>query len=117
MVPMWMMQVSVDQIVYMVAVWYGLMPAIRPVNMFRVMSVRTVCAFIGVCGTDANRVLIHMVAVRVMQMAVVQIIHMTLVLDGGVSAAGAVNVGMIGVGGAGMLLAHRFISFVLGLRV
>ena len=110
MVAMRMMQASVNQIVNMVAVRNGGMAAIGTVNMFRrvFLGGEARRAFVGIRGTDGNRVLVHMVAVRVMQMAVVQIIHMAFVFDGGVSAAGAVDVRMIGVRGAGMLFAHKF---------
>jgi len=109
MVAMRMMQAFVNQIVNMVAVRNGGMAAIGAVNVFRnVFSHgKTECAFVGIRGTDGNRVLVHMVAVRMVQMAVVQIIHMAFVFDGGVSAAGAVDVRMIGVRGAGMLFAHK----------
>ena len=111
-----MMKASIDQIVNMVAMRNGGMAAIRTMNMLRVMPGRTVGAFIGIRGTDGNRVFVHMVAVRMMQMSVMKIIHMAFVFNGRVSATGTMDVGMIGVNVARILFAHRFI-FVLSVCV
>jgi hypothetical protein len=102
MVAVRMMKASTNQVVNMVAMRDGGMAAIRTVNMLRVVPVRTVGAFIGIRGTDGKRVLVHMIAVRMMQMAVVKIIHMAVMFDSGVPATRAVNVSMVGVSCAGM---------------
>ena len=110
MVAMRMMQTPINQKVNMVAVRHGGMATVRAVNMFRgaFRGGKARRAFVGIRGTDRNRVFVHMVTVRVMQMAVVQIIHMAVV-SSCVPAAGAVDMGMVGVRGAGMLLTHRFV--------
>ncbi len=107
MIAVRMMQASVNQIVNMVAVWNGGMATIRTVNMPRVVPVRTMGALIRIGGTNANRMFVYMVAVRMMQMAVVDIIHMAFMFDGQVSATWTMGMGVIGVRGAGMLFAHK----------
>jgi len=112
MVAMRMMEASIHQVVHMAAMRDGGVAAIGAMNMLR-------CAFGGgkagsalvrIGGTDGNRVFIHMVPVRMMQMAVMKIIHMPFVLDGGVSASRAVHVRMIGVSGT-RFFAHNFLNF------
>jgi hypothetical protein len=112
-IAMRMMQTSVNQKIHVIAMWNGGMAAFRAVNVFGgAFGVgKTGRAFVGICGTDGNRVLVHMIAVRMMQMAVVKIIHMAVMFDGGVPATGAMDVGVIGVCRAGMLFAHRFVCF------
>ncbi|HEU4855105.1 MAG TPA: hypothetical protein VFS89_07450, partial [Nitrosospira sp.] len=72
------MEVPIDQIVDVVAVGDSFMSAIRPVHMFLLVS----RAFVGGCATvriDLRYIyhmFIDMVPVRVMQVAIVQIIDM-----------------------------------------
>lgn len=102
MVAMGMMKASLNQIIHMVAVWDDLMPAIWPVDVFRLMSFRPVCAFVRILRINGNHVLVHMVAMGMMQMTVVQIIHMAVMLNGSVPAIRTMNVGMMGVSCARM---------------
>lgn len=119
MVAMRVMQASVNQIVNVIAVRNGGMTAFRSVNVLGGMfgGGETRRALVGVRGTDGNRVFVHMIAVRMMQMAVVKIVHMSVMLDGGVSAAGAVNVGVIGVCRARTGFFHGFIGLVFRVYV
>ena len=104
MVAMRMMEASFNQIVHMIAMRNGGMPAIGtmgvPGRMFR--GGKTGSAFVRVCRANGNRMFIHMVAVRVMQMAVVKIIHVVFVFDCGVSASRTVDMRMVGVSRARM---------------
>ena len=92
-----MMQVSVHQIVHMIAMRDGGVAAVGAMNMLLVVAFRTECTLVGIHGTDGDGVFVHVVAVRMMQMAVVKIIHMPAMHDGNVSAIFAMDVGMIGV--------------------
>jgi len=56
-------------------------------------------AVVGVGGRDGDHVLVDVVAVRMMQVAVVQVVDMTVMPDGRVAAAGAMGVVMVGVMG------------------
>ncbi len=60
-------------------------------------------ALIGICGADGESVIIDMARVVVMQVAGVEVVHMTGVLHRGMAAAGAVLMGMglrvLGMGG------------------
>ena len=97
-----MVQMAVHQIIQVVAVRNGGVAAVGSVNMFPVVAFRSQRAFVRVDVADGNGVFIHMVAVRMVQMAVVEIIHVPLVHDGDMPATLAVDVGMIGVSCAGM---------------
>ncbi len=101
-VAMRMMQASVNQIVNMVAVWNGPMAAVGTVNVLPVVAFRAKRAFVGIRGADGDGVFVHVVAMRMMQMAVVEIIHVSIVHDGNMPAIFAVDVGMIGMRFAGI---------------
>lgn len=98
MVAVGMMQASLNQIIHVVAMRDGRMAAIWAVNVFRRVfsGGKARAAFIRIGGINRNRMFVHMVAVRMMQMAVVEIVHVPLVLDGSVPAASAVDVRMVG---------------------
>lgn len=102
MAGMHMVQAATDQIIDMIAMRHCLMPAAGAVDMAAI--VRTGAA-IGVAGADADHMFINMVAMHMVQMAVVQIIDMAIMRDGGVAAARAVLVGVIRVGVAGHAVA------------
>ncbi|HTV41338.1 MAG TPA: hypothetical protein VMF08_12225 [Candidatus Sulfotelmatobacter sp.] len=108
MVAVRMMKVSVNQIVNMVAMGNRRMPATWAMNMLRGVfgGGKSRSAFIGIGRINSNRVLIHVITVRMMQMTVVKIIYMPFMLDGGVPAAGGVDVGMVRMSGAGVF-AHK----------
>lgn len=118
MVAVRMMEVAVNQIVNMVAMRNGGMPAIGAVNMLRSVfgGGKSRRAFVRVGRINGNRVFIHMVLVRMMKMAVVKVIDMPFVLDGGVPAAGGMHVRMVRVRCTGMV-AHIFAFLFLSLRV
>ncbi len=92
-----MMELSVHQIVHMIAMRNGRVAAIGAMNVLPIMAFGAERAFVGIRGADGDGVFIHMVAMRMMQMAVMKIIHVPAMHDGNVSATFAVDVGMIGV--------------------
>lgn len=107
-----MMQMAINQIIHVVAVRNGGVAAVGTVNVLPVVAVRSQRAFVGVDVADRNGMFIHVVAVRMMQMPVVEIIHVPVVHDGEMPAIFAVDVGMARVSFAGMGFAHRFWSLV-----
>ncbi len=87
MVAMRMVQAAIDQIVHMRAMRHSLMPAAGAVNMaVLVPFLLHRGAVIGVSGADLDHMLIHMIPVRVMQVPVMQIVHMIAMAHGGMSA-------------------------------
>jgi hypothetical protein len=96
MLPVRVVQVPLDQIIRVVAVGYRFMPAVRSVNviggMRSALVVRRAMVLVG-CG-GCQGVLVHVIAVDVVQMPVVKVIHVPVVLDGGMSAVRAVNMRM-----------------------
>ena len=103
-----MMQSAIHQIIHVVAVWNDGMTAVGAMDVLPVVAFRAKRAFVRVDVADGNGVFIHMVAVRMMQMTVVEIIHVPVVHDGDVSAIFAVDVGMLRMSFVGMRFAHKF---------
>jgi hypothetical protein len=105
-IPMGMMQMSVDQIVHVVAMRDGLMPASRTVLVRTLMPAAPVPGgtAVGIGRRHLDGVLVDMVAVHVMQMAVVQVVDVIAVTNGRVPARPAMLVRVIRVLGAS---AHR----------
>ncbi len=97
MIAMRMMEVSPHQIVHMIAMRNGSVAAVGTMNVLPVVAFRAGRASVGVGGTNGNDVFIHVVAVRMMQMAAVKIIHVAIVHDCDVSAIFAMDMRMVGV--------------------
>lgn len=90
-----MMQPAIDQIVHMVSVRHRRVPAVGAVSMISRMPLRPVSAGVRVRRVDRNHMFIHVIAVDVVQVAVVQIIRVARVFYGNVAATGPVLVGMV----------------------
>lgn len=118
MVAVRMMKVSFDQIVNMVSMRDGGMPAIGAMNMpGRVFGCRkSRGAFIGIGGINRNRMFVHVIAVRMMKMAVMKVIHVPFVLDGGVAASRCVDMRMIRMGDT-RFFAHNIFRFFVYLDI
>ena len=93
--PVRMMQVPVDQIVHMVTVRDDLMAATRTMHMGMVVAERVSShrsATIRICFANFDHVLINVIAMGMMQMAIVEIVNVVSMLDGNVAAASPVLV-------------------------
>ena len=91
------MQVPTDEIVDMVSVRHGLVAAARPVPVALVVSRAGVVGGTGagVAVVHLEDMLIDVVAMRVMEMTVVQVVDVIPVLDRGMAAGRAVLVRMV----------------------
>jgi hypothetical protein len=89
-----MVQMIVDEIVDVIAMRHSIVSAARPVHVVRSMTAADVAglAVRRVCGIDADRALVDMVAVRVMEVAIVQVVDVTVVVNGAMTAVGAMDV-------------------------
>lgn len=87
-------QVPVHEVVHVVAMWHGLVSAAGAVHVTRVVRAAVVvgCALIRVLRADRQHMLVDVVTVGVMQVAIVQVVHVPVVLQRGVAAAGTVLV-------------------------
>ena len=86
-------QAAIDEKVDVVAVRHGFVAAAGAVHVaWLVTGARGRAAF-GVGVGDGDGVLLHAAFMRVVQMAFLQVVHVAVVADGGVAAAGAVLVG------------------------
>jgi hypothetical protein len=97
MVAVGMMQMPVDQIVDMIPMRHGLMPAPGPVNMSGRMSGTLMLrrAHIRVLRRDLDGVLVHVPRVHVVQMTIMKIIDVVAMLHSRMPAARPVLVRVV----------------------
>jgi len=108
-----MVQVPVDEIVDVIAVRNRLVPAARAVPMTGGVTGAVVAArraFDRIGGADAENVFVVVILVRAVQVAVVQVVDVTIMENGRVAAAGTVLMVVGRVGGVGHDL-DGFLSF------
>jgi hypothetical protein len=108
MIPMRMVQSSIDKVIDVVAMRHGLVSAGWAM---RVATTRLWRAVRGVGLSDWDDVFIHMVPVHVVEMAVVKIIDMPFVEDRRMPTAGTMLVSVVGMmflvaGGHNVLLSR-----------
>lgn len=104
------MEVAIDEVVRVIAVGDRIVPAARPVHVRGIVCLAVVIrgARRWVFGADREGVVVDVISVSVMQMAVVQEVLVTVVLDGLVTAVRAVRVVVIRVL---LVLTHACLSF------
>lgn len=111
MIAVLMMQAAVHNVINMVAVRHCLVSATFAVNM--IAALMGMVAGIGIGFVYIQHVFVIMAVVLVVQMAVVQIVHMIAVFDGRMAATGAVDMIVVFVG---MAVAHgRLLVLVCGI--
>ncbi len=83
-----MVQVAIYQIVHVIAVGNGFMTAAGTMNVLCVVAraIMAAGAIRGIVGVYIQGMLIHVIAVNMVQVAVVQVIDVVAMLDGGVAA-------------------------------
>jgi len=96
MAAMRVVEMPVDQIVNMIAVRNRFVAAAGTVLVSGIVPRAGVIrrAGHGISRTHFDGVLIYVIPVRLMQVAVVQVVHMIAVLDGHMAAPGPMDVGM-----------------------
>jgi hypothetical protein len=120
-----MVQVAIDEIIDVVPMRHGFVTARRAVNVARLMAATVVIrsALVGIFRIDRERMLVDVIAVHVMQMAVVQIVDMIVVLDRRMPTVRAVLMVVVGVmrfaaGGAhAVLLIERWLPAATELAI
>ena len=91
-----MMQMTVHQVIHMIAVRHPLMTAVwsMKVGGFVRAAIVLRCAAIGILGSSREFMVVDMVAVYVVQVPIVQIVGMAIVLNSSVAAICTVPVCM-----------------------
>ena len=115
MVTVRMVQVAVDQVVDVVTVRDGFVATTGTMDVVGLMAAALVLggAAVGIGGRDGDHVLVDVVAMRMVQVTVVQVVDMTVMPDGRVAAAGAMGVVMVGVMGQ-LAFAHDDLLSAIG---
>jgi len=91
-------QAAIHQVVDMVAMGNGFVAAIGTMDVIgRMAAALAVGALVGVGGTDGEDVLVHVIAMHVVQVAIVEIVDVPVMLDGGVPAIRPMLMTVIGV--------------------
>jgi hypothetical protein len=98
-VTMGVMQMTIDQIVRVVAVRDSLVATARPMTVRSVVSTATMIGrtTVGIRSAYRKCVLVHMILVWMMQMSIMQIVDVAIVTNSDVAAAGSVLMSVIGV--------------------
>jgi hypothetical protein len=93
-----MVQVTVDEIVHMVAMRDRFVTAARSMNVSSIMSGAAMVgrATIRILVAHFNPMFVHMIGVRMVKMAIVEIIHVVAVPDRKMAAAGSMRVVVVG---------------------
>ena len=97
-----MVQVAVHKVIDMIAMWHGFVAATGSVDVAGFVAAAGCRATIGVRGAHFDDMFIDVIAMRVMEVAVVQVIDMSLVFHSGVAAAWAVLMIVVGMSLAGV---------------
>jgi hypothetical protein len=99
-VAMRVVEMTGDAIIHVVAVRHRLMATAGSVHMTRLMPTTAMVggAAVGMLARYFDHVLVDMIAVRVVEMTVVQIVYMATMVYGGMSAARPMLMSMIGMG-------------------
>jgi hypothetical protein len=92
-IAMRMMQPAVHDIIHVIAMRDGFVPAIWAVLVCATGFRR---AALGIFGTDRDDMLVDVILVHVVKMTIVKIVHMAIVPDCCVAAVRTVLMGMIG---------------------
>ena len=92
-----MVQVSLHHIIYMIAVRYRLVSTALTMQMAELMSSADMACRAGcrICRRHLKRVFVKVTFMRMMQMPVMQVIHVALMQDRRVAAVRAVYVRMV----------------------
>jgi hypothetical protein len=93
-------EMAVDEVVDVIAVGDGFVTAVGAVNVVSGVAGAGMAggAVVGIFAGDGEGVFVVVVAVVVVEMAVVKEVDVAVVEDGGMAAAGAVDVDVIGFG-------------------
>ena len=107
-IPVRVVQVTVDEIVDVIAVRNGFVAATGAVYVRSIMSAASVirCAVGRVLTTDFDLVLVDVVAVHVVQVTVMQVVHVAVVLHRGMTAVGTMGVVVVRVFFTAHLILH-----------
>ncbi|WP_208116528.1 hypothetical protein [Paraburkholderia sp. BL10I2N1] len=86
MISVRMMQVTVDEIVNVVPMWHRFVAAPGAMDVARRVAAAARCTLIGIVRVHFEPMLVYMIAVRVMQMTVMQIVDVIVMPDRCVAA-------------------------------
>lgn len=102
-------EVAIDEVIDMVAVGNGFMAAAGAVNMVSGMAGAGVAAGAGgrIGGGDFEGVFVEVAFMGMVEVTIVQVVDVAIVDDGGVAAAGAMHVRVVGVN----VMLHRESTF------
>lgn len=103
MIAMGVMQAAIDEIVDVVAMRDRLMATARTMDMAGLMARAGLArrAVIRIGRADLDHMLVDMVPMHVMEVAIVEIVHMVAMADAGMATVRAMLMGMVGVNFAG----------------
>jgi hypothetical protein len=112
------MQVTAHEVIHVVAMRHRLVAAALAVHMPALVphAVVTTRAMVRILGPDLDRAVVNVIVVDVVKVPAVQVIDVIAVADGGMPAAFAVDVTVIGMVRMGSVAAHPIAPLVIVVR-
>jgi hypothetical protein len=98
MIPVRMMQVTVDKIINVIAMWHRFVTAPGAMDVSRIVAAAVVArrALVRISRADLEPMLVYVIAMRMVQMPIMQIIDVIAVPDTGMAAVCAMLVVVVG---------------------
>ena len=102
------MQMAVHQIANVIAVWHGLVAAVRPVDVGFIVAATVVVgrATVRVLVRDLDDMFVYVVLMRMVEVTIVNVINMIAMLHGGVAAVRTMRVRVVFV--MGKIAGHMY---------
>jgi hypothetical protein len=93
MIAVWMVQPSAHEVIHVIGVRHRFVSAVRAMRM---RAARLRCALHRVGGVDRDHVLVDVIAVHVVEMTIVQIVHMAVMANRRMTAVRFMLMGVVG---------------------
>ena len=114
-IAVWMVEVAVDNVVDVVAVRYGFVTTTGTMHVIFVVTCAAVsrCTTVGVCVGHIESMFVYMVPVGVVEVAIVQIVDVVAVFNGGVSTVWSMHMCVVWMFVACVIRIAHFDSFMV----
>jgi hypothetical protein len=107
------MKMAVDQVIDVIPMRYRFVPTAWPVDVARIVPTAVWRTLVRVFCADVDPMFVYMIAMRMVQMSIMQIVDVVIMLDRGMSAPRAMLMVVVSMMGF-VARAHAFLLFPIG---